>query len=96
MNISAVLHGSPPKTKDSPIPERNATSPPLIALVAVGLRLRLAALPGNRSALAPQVGGSIVPIQYGLNPRSISLMVGVGTVLSLVSLPLWWRIFAGW
>jgi predicted permease len=105
-----------------------------LALVSVGLQLRLAALPGNRGALAlglsfklvlaplrtallyggapdlrapstqitifeaamaPQVGGSVVAIQHGLNPRLISLMVGVGTVLSFVPLPLWWRLFAG-
>lgn len=101
-----------------------------LALVSVGLQLRLADLTGNRTSLAmglgyklvlaplmimgiymgviglsgattqvtvfeagmaPQIGGSIVAIQYGLDPRLISLMVGVGTVLSFVTLPaLWW------
>ena len=43
------------------------------------------------AGMAPQIGGSIVAIQYGLDPRLISLMVGVGTVLSFVTLPaLWW------
>ncbi len=104
-----------------------------LALVSVGLQLRLGALPGNRgpllmglgyklvlapalmlllyvgviglrgtttqitlfeSAMAPQVGGSIVAIQYGLNPQLISLMVGVGTLLSFVTLPLWQQVFA--
>ena len=46
------------------------------------------------SAMAPQVGGSIVAIQYGLNPQLISLMVGVGTLLSFVTLPIWQRVFA--
>ncbi len=103
-----------------------------LALVSVGLQLRLGALRGNRgpllmgigyklvlgpllvllvyagwlglrggttritlfeAAMAPQVGGSIVAIQYGLNAQLISLMVGVGTVLSFVTLPLWWRAF---
>ena len=104
-----------------------------LALVSVGLQLRLGALPGNRgplfmglgyklvlapalmlmlyvgviglrgtttqitlfeSAMAPQVGGSIVAIQYGLNAQLISLMVGVGTFLSFVTLPLWHWVFA--
>ena len=104
-----------------------------LALVSVGLQLRLGALGGNRGALAmglgyklvlgpllmalvyvglmglrgpttqitlfeaamaPQIGGSIVAIQYGLNAQLISLMVGVGTVLSFVTLPLWWNAFA--
>ena len=45
------------------------------------------------AAMAPQIGGSIVAIQYGLNAPLISLMVGVGTVLSFVTLPLWWSVF---
>ena len=43
--------------------------------------------------MAPQIGGSIVAIQYGLNAPLISLMVGVGTVLSFITLPIWWHIF---
>lgn len=104
-----------------------------LALVSVGLQLRLGALPGNRgplfmgfgyklvlapaqmlilyvgvigvrgtttqitlfeSAMAPQVGGSIVATQYGLNPQLISLMVGVGTLLLFVTLPIWQQVFA--
>ena len=103
-----------------------------LALVSVGLQLRLGALPGNRAplamglgyklvlgpllmmllyaggmglrgptiqvtlfeaAMAPQIGGSIVAIQYGLNAPLISLMVGVGTVLSFITLPFWWHVF---
>ena len=98
-----------------------------LALVSVGLQLRLGALRGNRGPLAlgpgfklvlapalilliyagslglrgfttqitlfeagmaPMIGGSIVAIQYGLNAPLISLMVGIGAVLSLVTLPL--------
>jgi malate permease and related proteins len=104
-----------------------------LALVSVGLQLRLGALSGNRrllamglgyklvlapllilmlyagvfglrdqttqvtlfeSAMAPQIGGAIVAAQYGLNAPLISLMVGVGTVLSFLTLPLWWNMFA--
>lgn len=105
-----------------------------LALVSVGLQLRLGALPGNRvplamglgyklvlapllmmlvyvgamglggtttqvtlfeAAMAPQVGASIVAIQYGLDAQLISLMVGIGTVLSFVTLPIWWSVFSG-
>jgi predicted permease len=104
-----------------------------LALVSVGLQLRLGALRGNRgplamglgyklvlapllvalvyagliglrgpttqitlfeAAMAPQIGGAIVATQYGLNAQLISLMVGIGTVLSFVTLPLWWSAFA--
>jgi predicted permease len=105
-----------------------ATLAPL-ALVSVGLQLRLGAWRGNQAALAlgvgyklvfgpllvlllyvgglglrgsttqitlfeaamgPQIGGSIVAIQYGLNAPLISLVVGVGTALSFITLPCWW------
>ncbi len=104
-----------------------------LALVSVGLQLRLGLLPGNRvplamglgyklvlapllmmlvyvgamglggtttqvtlfeAAMAPQVGASIVAIQYGLDAQLISLMVGVGTVLSFMTLPIWWSVFS--
>jgi predicted permease len=42
------------------------------------------------SAMAPQIGASIVAIQHKLNPPLVTLMVGVGTLLSFVTLPLWW------
>jgi predicted permease len=103
-----------------------------LALVSVGLQLRLGELPGNRASLAmgvgyklvlgpllillfyagvlglrgtithvtlfesamgPQIGGAIVATQYGLNASLIALIVGVGTVLSFVTLPLWWNAF---
>jgi predicted permease len=44
------------------------------------------------AAMGPQIGGSIVAIQYGLNALLISLVVGVGTVLSFITLPLWWAV----
>ncbi len=46
------------------------------------------------SAMAPQIGGSIVAIQYGLDARLITLLVGIGTVLSFLTLPLWWGLCA--
>jgi malate permease and related proteins len=42
------------------------------------------------AAMGPQIGGAIVAIQYGLSPSLITLMVGVGIVLSFVTLPLWY------
>jgi predicted permease len=100
-----------------------------LALVSVGMQLRLGALADNRialaaglafklllgpallalayvelmeeqpqmmrvivfeAAMAPQIGASIVAIQHNLNPPLVTLMVGVGTLLSFVTLPLWW------
>jgi predicted permease len=100
-----------------------------LALVSVGLQLRLDQLRGNRialgfglafklalgpllllllyvgllsrrgettqvtlfeAAMGPQIGGAIVAMQYGLNPQLITLMVGVGIALSLLTLPIWY------
>ena len=71
-------------------------APILILFVYAGL----IGLTGSRtqvilfeSAMPPMIGGSIIAVQYGLNPQLISLMVGVGTVLSFLTLPLWWYAF---
>jgi predicted permease len=100
-----------------------------LALVSVGLQLRLEQLPGYRlllgyglgfklilgplvlalvyvgvleqhgetmqvtlfeAAMAPQIGGAIVAMQYGLNPTLITLMVGIGVALSFITLPVWY------
>ena len=47
------------------------------------------------SAMAPQIGASIVAIQHGLNPQLVTLMVGVGTLLSFLTLPMWWLFLGG-
>ena len=44
------------------------------------------------SAMGPMIGGSVVAIQYGLNPLLVTLMVGCGIVMSFVTLPIWWLI----
>jgi len=44
--------------------------------------------------MPPMLGGSIVAIQYGLNAKLISLMVGVGTVAAFLTLPAWSWAFA--
>ncbi len=46
------------------------------------------------SAMAPQIGAAIVANQYGLNPPLVTLMVGVGTVLALATVPAWWAILS--
>ncbi|MGI4807846.1 MAG: AEC family transporter [Janthinobacterium lividum] len=100
-----------------------------LALVSVGMQLRLDQISGHRAALGsglafklvlaplallllyagvlgqtgettritifeaamgPMIGGSIVAIQYGLNPALITQMVGIGIVLSFLTLPVWW------
>jgi predicted permease len=45
--------------------------------------------------MAPQIGASIVAIQHGLNPPLVTLMVGVGTLLSFLTLPMWWLFLGG-
>lgn len=100
-----------------------------LALVSVGLQLKLGTVSGYRSELAfglafklvaaplvmaalysgvlhrtgdtmrvtifeaamgPQIAGSIVAIQYGLEPSLVTLMVGLGIPLSLMTVPIWW------
>jgi malate permease and related proteins len=129
---AALMPVSYPEWVASVLSRLGGTLAPL-ALVSVGLQLRLGALRGNRgplamglgyklvlapllvtlvyvgfiglsgpttqitlfeSAMAPQIGGAIVATQYGLNAQLISLMVGIGTMLSFVTLPLWWNVFS--
>jgi predicted permease len=128
----ALIPVSYPPLLTSVLARLGATVAPL-ALVSVGLQLRLGELSGNlrllamglgyklvlapliilalyaemiglrgpttevtmlEAAMPPMLGGSIVAIQYGLNPKLISLMVGVGTVAAFLTLPAWTRAFA--
>jgi predicted permease len=66
----------------------------LIYAGAMGLRGMTTQVTLFESAMAPQIGGSIVAIQYGLDAKLISLMVGVGTVVSFLTLPFWWWVFS--
>jgi predicted permease len=100
-----------------------------LALVSVGLQLRLGALRGRctpvacglgiklllaplvlaviyvkllgatgtvahitlfEAAMGPQIGGAIVATQYGLDPPLVTLMVGIGSVVAFLTLPIWW------
>jgi malate permease and related proteins len=72
-------------------------APLLVMLIyagAMGLRGMTTQVTLFESAMAPQIGGSIVAIQYGLDAKLISLMVGVGTVVSFLTLPFWWWVFS--
>ena len=129
--VAAVLcSGLPiPAWVDAMLMRLADTIPPL-AMLSVGLQLRLAAFAGNRSALAvglgfklflvpflmaplylgllpesmhatariavlesamaPMIGAGIVAMQYKLNAPLVSLMLGVGIPLSLMTVPAWW------
>jgi malate permease and related proteins len=42
------------------------------------------------SAMGPQIGGAIVATQYGLDPPLVTLMVGIGSLIAFLTLPMWW------
>lgn len=44
------------------------------------------------AAMGPMIGGGIIATQYGLNAPLISLMLGIGIPLSLITVPGWWCI----
>jgi len=46
------------------------------------------------AAMGPQIGGAIVAMQHGLNPRLVTLMVGVGIPLSLLTASAWFWIIS--
>ncbi|MBV9777110.1 MAG: hypothetical protein JO143_08675 [Acetobacteraceae bacterium] len=39
--------------------------------------------------MGPQIGGAIVAMEYGLDPKLVTLMVGIGIPLSLLTAALW-------
>ena len=41
------------------------------------------------SAMGPQIGAGIVASQHQLNPNLVTLMLGIGIPLSLITVPLW-------
>jgi malate permease and related proteins len=47
------------------------------------------------AAMGPQIGAAIVATQHGLNPPLITLLVGIGIVLSFLTLPIWWYVLQG-
>ena len=68
----------------------------ILALYAglIGLRGQTTEVTLFEAAMPPQLGGSIVAIQYGLDAKLISLMVGIRTVAAFLTLPVWSRAFA--
>lgn len=44
------------------------------------------------AAMPPMIGGGIVAMQHNLNPPLVSLLVGIGIPLSMLTLPLWWHV----
>jgi predicted permease len=42
------------------------------------------------AAMGPQIRGAIVATQYGLDPPLVTLMVGIGSVVAFLTLPIWW------
>ncbi len=124
----AAMHVEYPPMVASLLQRLASTLAPL-ALVSVGIQLRLGALRGKiselglglgmklvaaplvlallylwllgnsgdltrvtlfESAMGPQIGGAIVATQYGLDPPLVTLMVGIGTLMAFLSLPVWW------
>jgi malate permease and related proteins len=66
-------------------------------LLLAALYLKLFAMSGTitqvalfEAAMGPQIGGAIVATQYGLDPPLVTLMVGIGSVLAFLTLPIWW------
>jgi malate permease and related proteins len=71
-------------------------APMLVALLYFGaLRMRgpVAQVTVFEAGMAPQIGGAIVAIQYGLDANLITLMVGIGTILSFITAPILWHFF---
>lgn len=47
------------------------------------------------AAMGPMITGGIVAIQYNLDSRLATMMMGVGIPLSLITLPLWYLFLSG-
>jgi hypothetical protein len=47
------------------------------------------------AAMAPMIGGAIVAMDHGLNPRLVTLMVGLGIPLSLLTAAAWCQMLTG-
>jgi malate permease and related proteins len=73
-------------------------APLLLAVVyleLLGQTGNLARVTLFESAMGPQIGGAIVATQYGLDPPLVTLMVGIGSVIAFVTLPMWWYFLRG-
>ena len=75
-----------------------ALGPALIAALLIGglgATGRIVEVTVFEAAMGPQIGGAIVSMQNGLNPRLITLMVGIGIPLSLATAALWFLLLTG-
>jgi malate permease and related proteins len=61
----------------------------LLYLELIGASGPLARVTLFEAAMGPMIGGAVVATQYGLDPPLVSLMVGIGTIVAFLSLPLW-------
>lgn len=46
------------------------------------------------AAMAPMISAGIIAVDHDLNPRLVTLMIGIGIPLSFLTLPLWHRLLA--
>ncbi len=71
--------------------------PALIAVLLFGACAMdgpLVGLSVFQAAMGPQISGAILAMQHGLNPRLVTLMVGLGTPLSLLTASAWYWVIA--
>jgi predicted permease len=72
-----------------------ALGPAVVALVLAGFfaaRGETIQITIFEAAMAPQIGAAIVALDHDLDPQLVTLMVGIGTPLSFLTLPLWWQL----
>ena len=63
----------------------------ILLIKIVGTTGQMAQVTIFEAAMAPQIGASIVAMEYKLDPPPlVTLMVGIGIPLSFLTLPLWW------
>ena len=46
------------------------------------------------AAMAPMISAGIIAVDHQLNPRLVTLMIGIGIPLSFLTLPLWHRLLS--
>jgi malate permease and related proteins len=67
----------------------------LVLLKLVGANGTVTQVTIFEAAMAPQIGAAIVAMEYKLDPKLVTLMVGIGIPLSFLTLPLWWLALRG-
>lgn len=64
----------------------------LLYVYALGHRGEAVRITLLEAAMGPMITGSIIAIEYGLNPELCSLIVGAGVPLCLATVPLWAKV----